>query len=251
MGNKSMEINFGPQAVSDYDYALIEAAQKGWAAADAAGNQALKNQYHADAEAIRAKYYYSGGADGSEVIPLAIPAGSAYTPTSISSASSQASYIRELYSAQTDAALNALRSAYEQNVLAVDDAMTRVGVDYESARNRAHGDSEVVKNAFNERAAASGLASGAGSQARLSYDNALMGNLGAISIAEADKRADLLLEKAKLASAYRNSIEAARTKGDTALAKALYDDAVRVENSLLAAAKAQAEENYKAYISKY
>jgi hypothetical protein len=251
------------------DKAKITELKAVWERADAAGDTATKDWAHEQAELIRSASGYSGGVDGSEFIPTATPSASGSSSVKSSSGSSgggssggyiaysmpaQATaekYIKELYAAQADATLNALKSAYEQNVQTLDDASSRLPDVYNAARNRIHGESEIERSAFNERAASQGLGSGAGSQVRLSFDNALLGNLGAVSREEAGKNADLMLEKSRLETAYKNSVAEAKAKNDYALAKELYEDAVRVNSSLLAAAKAQADENYKAYTSKY
>ena len=55
--------------MSDIHQAALEAAGKSWQAANAAGDQAAMDAAHEQAEAIRALYGYSGGADGSQYIP--------------------------------------------------------------------------------------------------------------------------------------------------------------------------------------
>lgn len=55
--------------MSDLDKAALEAAGQSWAEANKAGDQAGMDAAHAQAEAIRGQYGYSGGADGSQYIP--------------------------------------------------------------------------------------------------------------------------------------------------------------------------------------
>ena len=68
--------------MSAADKALIESYKAQWSAANAANDAAGKEAAHKAAEAVRAKYGYSGGADGSEkiVAPTVTPAPT-YTPT--------------------------------------------------------------------------------------------------------------------------------------------------------------------------
>ena len=54
-------------SISDED--LIQQYKDDYARAKAAGDKAGMEQAHANAEAVRKKYGYSGGADGSEYIP--------------------------------------------------------------------------------------------------------------------------------------------------------------------------------------
>ena len=59
--------------VSQADYDALSNAWSQWDAADKAGDQAGKDAAHAAAEAIRAKYGYSGGEDGSQYIQAQQP----------------------------------------------------------------------------------------------------------------------------------------------------------------------------------
>ena len=58
---------------SPEDYAKIQQYQADWQAARAANDQAGMTAAHDGAEAIRAKYSYSGGQDGSQYIPIGQP----------------------------------------------------------------------------------------------------------------------------------------------------------------------------------
>ena len=55
--------------MSDLDRAALAAAQQSWQEASAAGDIERQNAAHSQAEAIRRKYNYSGGADGSQYLP--------------------------------------------------------------------------------------------------------------------------------------------------------------------------------------
>ena len=81
------------------DKDALAAAGAAWNAAKAAGDQAAMDKAHADAEAIRGNYGYSGGADGSQYIPTSGSSGGSggsgsssgnsqytgYTPTGLGS----------------------------------------------------------------------------------------------------------------------------------------------------------------------
>lgn len=56
--------------MSDLDKAALEAAGSSWDKASAAGDQAGMDAAHKQAEAIRNKYGYSGGSDGSQYLPF-------------------------------------------------------------------------------------------------------------------------------------------------------------------------------------
>lgn len=61
-------IDYGKNTMTQDDYAALKAAGDAWNKAYQAGNQAAMDAAHAQAEAIRGKYNYSGGQDGSEFI---------------------------------------------------------------------------------------------------------------------------------------------------------------------------------------
>lgn len=55
--------------MSATDRAALDAASASWKAAQAAGDKAAMDAAHRQAEALRSKYGYSGGADGSQYLP--------------------------------------------------------------------------------------------------------------------------------------------------------------------------------------
>lgn len=55
--------------MSEIDRAALTAAGESWTAADKRGDQAGREAAHKQAEAIRQRYNYSGGADGSQYLP--------------------------------------------------------------------------------------------------------------------------------------------------------------------------------------
>lgn len=59
----------GMAGMSSIDRAALAAAGAAWNQANARGDQAAKDAAHAQAEAIRSRYAYSGGGDGSQYIP--------------------------------------------------------------------------------------------------------------------------------------------------------------------------------------
>lgn len=63
----------GMAGMSDLHKAALDAAGKSWTSASQAGDQAGMAAAHQQAEAIRALYGYSGGADGSQYIPVGLP----------------------------------------------------------------------------------------------------------------------------------------------------------------------------------
>lgn len=255
--------------------ARIAECKEGWAKATAAGDTAGADAWHAKAEAIRAASAtpYSGGDDGSEFNRIDIPSASGeaafggiesrgtydgggdksvssgYSAAALPKAQDMQSYINEIYKAQEDLALERLRSEYEQNVLELDSKAEKIPAEYTVARNRASGDNEIAKSAFNERAAAHGINSGTGTQATLSMNNALLGGLSAIGANEANAMSELELMRAQLQTAYSGNISKALAENNLEKASALYKELVRLDEANYSRALAQANENYKAYQS--
>ena len=161
------------------------------------------------------------------------------------STSNPAALIQELYAAQQEAALAALKSAYDENVLALDASAREIPSQYQAARNRTAADAAVNARNFNQYAAANGLNNGAAGQAQLAMNNQLQSGLSGISQAEADALASLELERTRAKTQYQNSVAQAIADGDVAKAQALYEEAVRVDENLIAAAYQQAQLAYQ------
>lgn len=115
--------------MSKKDKDALAAAGAAWNAANAAGDKAAMEKAHADAEAIRANYGYSGGADGSQNIKLSSGSGgskssssgnsqySGYTP-----AGKGSDHYMQVMSASDQALLKSYGDAYNNAIAAGDQA---------------------------------------------------------------------------------------------------------------------------------
>ena len=220
---------------------LIKQYKTQWAAAQAKGDTAGMTAAHINAEAVRASAGYSGGAYGSSYIPYSNNSSS----SGLTSANSQSSYINQLYAAKQAAAVASLQSAYEQNVADLDNTASQIPVTYNTARNSTAASAAINQAAFNEKAVSAGLNNGAGGQASLSMANTLSGNLSALNSSQASKLADLDTQRAKLTAAYNNAIQQATSENDATKVQSLYNEAVRVDNSLVSTAQSQASLDYQ------
>lgn len=153
----------------------------------------------------------------------------------------QSALIEDLYKAQQEAALAELKAAYDQNVLTMDAAAQKIPGVYRQSRNRAAADAAVNARNFNEYAAASGLSSGAAAQTQLAMNNQLTSGLSDIARQEADAMADLELERARMQTEYKNAVAQAIATGDVEKAKALYSEAVRVDEMMISQAYQNAQ----------
>lgn len=156
-------------------------------------------------------------------------------------------WLEEMNAARQRSAMAELQAAYDNNMAALNRAERGLAGEYQTARNQTVGDSERSKRNFQEYAAASGLNSGTGGQAELARSVALQNNLNAINAHEADARADLDLQRVNAETEYGNAIAQARAEGDYELAKALYQEKVRMESALNDAASKKYQLDYQAY----
>ena len=210
------------------DQATMNALTQKWNEATAAGNTALADSIHQQAEAIRAGYGYSGGADGSGLIITG--KGSSNEKTSGGrEPESLENYLNDMYDQQARQAEAQLKAAYDENIGALDEAARVIPGQYQTARNRAAGASAVAGANFNEYAAAQGLGNGSAGQAQLARGNALQSDLNAMNKAEADALAQIEAERQQITKQYQTAITQARAANKAALAEALYSEMVRLQ----------------------
>lgn len=220
-----------------------------WNAATAAGNTALADSIHKQAEAIRAGYGYSGGADGSGFVAVQTPQQQMMQPKF--EVNSLENYLEDMYAAQAKAAEAQLKAAYDRNIGALDQAAENIPAIYRSARNRTAGESAVAGANFNEYAAAQGLGSGSAVQGQLARTNALQGGLSAIDQQEANALAEIEAERTQLMQQYQSAITEAKAQNKAALANALYAEMTRLQQEYQAFADRQAQWTYQLQQDQY
>lgn len=236
--------NYNDQGASSQSQALINSIKQQYEAAKSQGApQSHLDSLHQQAESIRSQYGYSGGVDGTQGIFLDDP--NKYNKQPIAAPTSQSTYVDSLYEAQRRAALAALKSAYNQNVIDLDAQAAKIPQTYQAARNQTAAAAQQGQAAFDERAVAMGLNSGAGGQAALAMTNQNTANQNTINTQQANAVNDLDTTRLKISTAYQNDIAQAIAQGDTARAQALYQEAVRVDNGLVQQSMSQADENYR------
>ena len=177
--------------------------------------------------------------------------GGSYTALTLPSATDQSAYIEAMYAANEQAARDNLRAEYENNIAQLDYQQGRLPGTYNSAVDQANTQAAINRLNFNEAAAANGLNTGAGSQARLSQNNALLSNVSAIRKAQADAQAELDLQRTQMEAQYQQAIREAVAKNDLEKAQALYQEAKRVDESIVNTAINQANLNWSVWRSLY
>lgn len=157
------------------------------------------------------------------------------------SATSQEEMIRKMYEASLAANKSQLESDYNQNLSDLGAEEGKLGSIYYEQQRQAQAEADRNRQAFQEYANARGLNSGTGGQAELAQQNQLSANMNNLRQSEAEKRAEIERQRVLLGQQYQSAIQKAQADNDLNLAKALYEEAVRVDESLTSAAKADAD----------
>lgn len=154
---------------------------------------------------------------------------------------SQEDYIRQMYEANLAANKSQLESDYNQNLSDLGAEESKLGQIYYEQMRQAQAESDRNRQAFQEYANTRGLNSGTGGQAELAQQNQLSSNLNTLRQSEAEKRAEVERQRVLLGQQYQSAIQKAQAENDLAKAKALYEEAVRVDEAISAASKADAD----------
>lgn len=154
---------------------------------------------------------------------------------------SQEDYIRQMYEANLAANKSQLESDYNQNLSDLGAEESKLGQIYYEQTRQAQAESDRNRQAFQEYANARGLNSGTGGQAELANQNQLSSNLNTLRQSEAEKRAEVERQRVLLGQQYQQAIQKAQAENDLAKAKALYEEAVRVDEAISSASQADAD----------
>ena len=138
-------------------------------------------------------------------------------------------WLKKQYESAPEGELAGLKDAYEKNNASLEDEEARLSGIYDPQRNRIAAQNALAKRVWDERAVANGLSSGASGQAELARSSTMQRDLASIGEEEANARADVSLRKKNLTIEYTNAITQARANGQYELAKALYNELVRVQ----------------------
>jgi len=218
--------------MNEDDRQRVQALGDQWRQFNAAGDTAGMQSAHDQAEAIRARYGYSGGAAGNQYNATG-------GNTMLRAASPQTEAIENAYQQQITADQAALTAAQNQKLMDFDKAEAEIAPVYNTQRQNTAGQYQIGQRNMAERFNALGLGSGAQGQMYLSQDNEYQRNMNALNAAEAKARTDLEFERTKARTAYQDAVAQAIREGDAAKAKALYQEAIRVDESLVNNSQAQ------------
>ena len=166
-------------------------------------------------------------------------------------ATSQADSINEYYNQYIESQKQAEKSAYEENLRALEYEASKLSPAYKAQREALAAEREIADRNFRQSALASGINTGAGSQYALASNNAYQANMTTLRQSEAQALADVEESRRQSTAAYQNAIAKAISEGNLARAQALYQEAVRVDESIVSTAIAQAQENYNKWQADY
>ena len=152
-------------------------------------------------------------------------------------AADQSDYIRQMYEQQLAANKAQLESDYNQNVSNLDSEASKIGSNYYEQRRQTQANADRAQANYNEMANASGLNSGTGSQAQLARSNQMQSDLTTLGNAEAQNRAEIERQRTLLGQQYQNAIQKAQAENNMELAQKLYQEAARVDESIIDASK--------------
>lgn len=155
----------------------------------------------------------------------AVPSGGYYT------ANDQSGYINNLYDAALESAQAALKGAYDEAVLGFDAAEAKIPEQYRAARNQTAADAAVQRANMNEVLNASGLNTGASGQARLAMGIAEQNAMAELNRQQQAAIDEITLQRNQARVQYETAIAQAVADNDIERARALYEEAVRVDNS--------------------
>lgn len=228
------------QGLSAADKAAVEALQAQYEKAKAAGDTAAMEGYHNQAEAIRGKYGYSGGGDGSQYIYQKPEEEFMLPQTGLPTYQPQTGQVNGVYDAAQKAALAALQSAYEKSKLEMEATKEKLPAIYQKQANQVSANAEKEKANFNEMAAYQGMNTGTGSQARLAMANQAQGDLANVRLAEATALTDMENQLTSLYVQYQNSIAEAVANNEYERAVALLAEYQKAAQSVVDVASDQA-----------
>lgn len=150
-------------------------------------------------------------------------------PTPTVKSYDNSSYLRKQSAAEVEAALADLKGAYARGIAAYDAQQDKLPERYRAAMNSAAAQSAMAKKAFDEQAAASGLNSGASGQAALDASAVYQGNISNLQQSKASDMAEIDRAKADLTAQYESAVAKAKAEGNAELAKAIYQEMIRVQ----------------------
>ena len=172
-----------------------------------------------------------------------------YQAAALPSYQAQSDAVNNQYDAAINSQKTALENAYNMNKTQMERDMAKIPEAYNNALNNQASAYERQRQAFNERAAGSGIGTGTGSQAALAMNVANQGNMASINKAKADAITDAQNKITDLHTNYQNSVAEAVAQNDYERAVQMLNEYRTQAQSVVQTAQAQADEDYRAWQS--
>ena len=153
--------------------------------------------------------------------------------------------VNSMYDADQQSRLAALQNAYNSNIAAQQALRAKIPQTYQAQANNVAANSAIQQAAFNERAAASGLNSGAGGQAALAQGNVLQGGLTTIRTNEANALTDADNKIAQMKEQYQNAVQQAMSQNAYDRAAALMKEFQMQQQSSIDAQREQRQYDFQ------
>lgn len=203
--------------LSKEDNAKIDSAKKKYAEAQVKGDKAGMESAHSEAEAVRAKYNYSGGADGSQNIGLNQEPGwtgkGGKSNTQIINDTSYSDDLNRLKRLQQKATASELKAQKEKTLQALAEREATIKPTYQNQRNLASANSQKGVRSFSEYLANRGLTnSGASAQGEMNRLSTLQNTLGTIDTNETNELNEIARARANAESDYASNLATANSK---------------------------------------
>lgn len=131
--------------------------------------------------------------------------------------------VNELYDAKRQKQINDFEAAYQHNLRELERSREKLGGIYSERQNALAGNYERSRMSMNERAAASGIGSGAGTQAALMQRNEYLRDSSALERSRAEAQSTADRDIAELGERFRYDVSSAIAENDYQRAAALIE----------------------------
>lgn len=136
-------------------------------------------------------------------------------------------YLEDMYAANQEAELAALKSAYDKNVAEMESQNDQIVEMYRSAKNQQAAQNALETQRMNEIGIAQGLNTGASGQMALAQSAALQAALGNLTTQEMQSLANNRLAMSQLGADYNNAVVQTSAQINAERNRAMYEELVR------------------------
>ncbi len=198
------------EKMTEQDRKLLKQYQSEWQAANAKGDEAGKAKAHAQAEALRKGYGYSGGADGSQYIAIPGYEGAAQVKTATEN---------------IDKAYDGVAQSYEA---AAEAQKVEIDKQTEAYQKQAYIQNEMTKKNLDQSLRASGITGGLSETSKVSLENNYRTNRNNTDVAAIEAKKDVDLSKQQQLA--QNELNRANAKYNADMTAAQFEQSAAANN---------------------